>query len=115
MADNAELKNLARIGKVESVDAAKMTARVRFDDKGGILSGPLHIIKRPVYVVPGEKDEAGSQTAATTIKFDYNQSLTEKSHSHKAYVTNWLPKIKEMVLCIMIADGDGDGFIIGGM
>lgn len=115
MADNTELKNMARIGRVESVDAAKMTARVRFEDKGNILSAPLHIIKRPVFVVPGEKDEAGSKTAATAIKFDYNQSLTEKSHSHSAYVTNWIPKIKDMVLCIMIADGDGDGFIIGGV
>ena len=115
MADNAELKNLTRLGKVQSVDTAKMTARVKFEDKGGIVSGALHIMKRPVYVVPGEKDKAGSQTASTTIEFDYNQSLKEKSHSHNAYVTNWLPQVGELVLCIMIADGDGDGVIIGGV
>ena len=69
MADETELKNIARIGKVESVDAAKMTARVRFDDKGGILSGPLHIIKRPVYVVPGKrtKQEARQQQQPSNL------------------------------------------------
>ena len=113
MADNAELKNLIRIGKVQSVDAAKMTARVKFEDKGGIVSGSLHIIKRPVVVAPGEKDKAGNQTATTEIEFDYNQSLKKKSHSHKAFITNWTPQVGAMVLCNMIADGDGDGFIVG--
>lgn len=115
MADNAELKNLIRIGRVQSVDAAKMTARVKFDDKGGIVSGALHIIKRPVYVVPADNSKASGKTAATEVQFDYNTALTKKSHSHNAYITNWLPEVGEMVLCTMIADGDGDGFVIGGV
>lgn len=115
MADNAELKNLTRIGKVQSVDAAKMTARVKFEDKGGIVSGALHIIKRPVYIVPADGSKVSGQTAYTEIEFDYNQSLKKESHNHKAYVTNWLPSVGDMVLCIMLADGDGDGFVIGGV
>lgn len=57
MADMTELKNAIRIGTVQSVSAEKMTARVKFKDKGGITSGDLHIIKRPVYVIPARKAE----------------------------------------------------------
>lgn len=87
MADATELKNMVRLGTVMSVDKNKMTARVKFNDKGGITSGPLHILKRPVYIVP-EAD-------------------------NKARVTLWTPNVNDTVLCIMIADGDGDGFIVG--
>ena len=55
MADMTELKNIVRLGTVQSVNASKMTARVKFKDKGGITSGDLRIIKRPVYVVPAWK------------------------------------------------------------
>lgn len=82
MADLTEMKNAIRIGTVQSVNADKMTARVKFKDKGGIVSGDLHIIKRPVYVIP-------------------------------AMITPWVPSVNDMVLCIMLPDGDGDGFIIG--
>ena len=104
MADMTELKNIVRLGTVQSVNASKMTARVKFKDKGGITSGDLRIIKRPVYVVP----------AKTTLKYDYNgQMLKEVSHNHEAFVTEWTPGVNDMVLCIMVPDGDGDGFIIG--
>ena len=44
MADVTELKNMVRLGTVMSVEEDKMTARVKFKDKGGITSGPLHIL-----------------------------------------------------------------------
>lgn len=47
MADMTELKNIVRLGTVQSVNASKMTARVKFKDKGGITSGDLRIIKTP--------------------------------------------------------------------
>ena len=40
MADATELKNMVRLGTVMSVDKEKMTARVKFKDKGGITSSP---------------------------------------------------------------------------
>ena len=58
MADMTELKNIVRLGTVQSVNASKMTARVKFKDKGGITSGDLRIIKRPVYVVPAMESGA---------------------------------------------------------
>ena len=113
-ADMTELKNIVRLGTVQSVNASKMTARVKFKDKGGITSGDLRIIKRPVYVVPAMESGAEGQTAKTTLKYDYNgQMLKEVSHNHEAFVTEWTPGVNDMVLCIMVPDGDGDGFIIG--
>ena len=113
MADITELKNMVRLGIVQNVNPDKMTARVRFDDKGGIISGELHIIRHPVNVVPGTKDKAGDKTASTQLEFDTNNELTKKSHSHAAYITEWVPNINDMVLCIMQPDGGGDGYIIG--
>ena len=112
MADMTELKNIVRLGTVQSVNASKMTARVKFKDKGGITSGDLRIIKRPVYVVPAMESGAEGQTAKTTLKYDYNgQMLKEVSHNHEAFVTEWTPGVNDMVLCIMVPDGDGEEHI----
>lgn len=114
MADLTEMKNTIRIGTVQSVDAKKMTARVKFKDKGGITSGDLHIIKRPVYVLPAMESGAEGQTAKTELKYDYNGEMLKKvSHSHEAFVSAWVPGVNDMVLCLMVPDGDGDGFVMG--
>lgn len=102
MADTTELKNMVRLGTVMSVDKDKMTARVKFKDKGGITSGPLHVLKHPVFVIPKmEEEEKEGQTAE------------KENHYHEAFITPWIPTVDDMVLCIMMADGDGDGFIVG--
>lgn len=113
MADITELKNAIRIGTVQSVNADKMTARVKFKDKGGIVSGDLHIIKRPVYVIPAMESGTEGQTAKTKLKYDVSDVLKEVEHYHEAFISLWLPSVNEMVLCIMLPDGDGDGFIVG--
>lgn len=114
MADATELKNMVRLGTVMSVDKDKMTARVKFEDKGGITSSPLHILKRPVYVVPamesGSEGQEG-QTAETELEYDVRDNTKKIKHYHEAYITPWVPSVNDMVLCIMMADGDG--FIVG--
>lgn len=80
MADTNELKNMIRKGTVQSVNAESMKARVKFGDKGGIVSGELYILTR---------------------------------HSHKAYITEWIPEVGDFVLCLMIPEGDGEGYIVG--
>ena len=40
-------------------------------------------------------------------------TTTGKCYNHEAFVTEWTPGVNDMVLCIMVPDGDGDGFIIG--
>lgn len=52
MADLNEVKNMIRKGTVQSVNAGTMKARVKFGDKGGIVSGELHILTRHRAVVP---------------------------------------------------------------
>ncbi len=91
MADLTELKNIVRKGIVQSVDAAGMKARVKFGDKGGIVSGELHILTS-------------------------NHPIDEKKvegHMHSVSLEPWIPSIGSMVLCIMIPDGDGEGYIAG--
>lgn len=103
MADMTELKNIVRKGTVQSVDTANMKARVKFGDKGGIISGDLFILIRPRYIVPS-KDEKGG-----------NKVKEEQGHTHEAYLTQWVPEVGSMVLCLMMPDGDGEGYIIGGV
>ncbi len=101
MADIIELKNMVRKGTVQSVDSAAMKARVKFGDKGGIVSGALHILVRHRMVVPAKTEISGDKTRH------------ESGHSHEAYITEWLPEVGDMVLCLMMPDGDGEGYILG--
>lgn len=103
MADMTELKNIVRKGIVQSVDAGSMKARVKFGDKGGIISGDLFILIRPRYIVPTKGEKEG------------NKVKIEQGHEHEAYLTEWVPEIGSMVLCLMIPDGDGEGYILGGV
>lgn len=89
MADLTELNNIARKGIVQSVDAGGMKARVKFEDKGGIVSGALHILARP-----------------GNVKLPTGETVT---------TTKWVPSVGSMVLCLMIPDGDGEGYILGGV
>lgn len=115
MADLTELKNIVRKGIVHSVDKAAMKARVKFPDKGGIISGDLFILVRPRHVVPTAGSESGSITAEKSLQYDKSDRLTTESHAHNAYITEWVPTIGSMVLCLMIPDGDGEGYILGGV
>lgn len=101
MADTNELKNMIRKGTVQSVNAESMKARVKFGDKGGIVSGELYILTRHRSVVPKEWDTAGNITNEVA------------GHSHKAYITEWIPEVGDFVLCLMIPEGDGEGYIVG--
>lgn len=113
MADMAELKNMVRLGTVMSVDKDKMTARVKFKDKSGITSSPLHILKRSVYVIPAMESGREGQTAEKELEYDVQADVKKVKHYHEAYITPWVPSVNDMVLCIMTADGEGDGFIVG--
>lgn len=113
MADVTELKNIVRLGTVMSVDKDKMTARVKFKDKGGITSSPLHILKRKVYVIPEIESRNRGKTAEKELEYDVMNIAEKIKHYHEAYITPWVPSVNDMVLCIMIADGEGDGFIVG--
>ena len=150
------LKNIVRIGVVDSVNAEKRTARVRFADKNNLVSGELKVLQNhPLIVI--EKEVDGDKWASTakyasadrgisggsitytkaapdeitlTKAIDYNKvnSISEpgsscaktgvletKTHKHKEAIYPWLPYIGQMVLCIFLPIGGGDGFVIGGI
>lgn len=115
MADFTELKNMVRKGIVQSVDTGAMKARVKFGDKGGIISGDLHILIRPRYIVPYDGNRTGNKVASTQLGYDVNDNYKTESHTHAAYLTEWVPEIGSMVLCLMVPDGDGEGYILGGV
>lgn len=91
MADLTELKNIVRKGIVQSVDKKKMKARVKFGDKGGMISGELHILIQERHII------------------------NEHVENYKAWLEYWLPEVGDMVICLMIPDGDGEGYILGGI
>ena len=99
MADVTELKNMVRLGTVMSVEEDKMTARVKFKDKGGITSGPLHILKHPVYVTPAMAGGNEGKTAETELEYDVQDTAEKVKHFHEAYITPWIPSVNAMVLC----------------
>ena len=101
MADLNEVKNIIRKGAVQSVSAGAMKVRVKFGVIGGVVSGALHIMTRHRAVVPAEKEKEG------------NKMKTEAGHFHEAYISEWLPSVGDLVLCLMIPDGDGEGYIVG--
>ena len=150
------LKNIVRIGVVDSVNVEKRTARVRFTDKNNLVSGELKVLQNhPLIVI--EKELDGDKWASTakyasadrgisggsitymkaapdeitlTKAIDYNKvnSISEpgsscaktgvletKTHKHKETIYPWLPYIGQMVLCIFLPIGGGDGFVIGGI
>lgn len=79
---------IIRIGQVSKVNAGEMTARVQIPDQG-IVTGDLRIVKRP----PTVECETGC----------------------KIKVKPWIPTVGQWVLCIFKPDGEGDGFVIGGI
>lgn len=103
MADFTELRNMVRKGMVQSVDVEMMQARVKFEDKGGIISGSLPILTHKRHIVPTKEDKTGDK-----VKL-------EKEHTHDAFITDWLPEVGDMVICLMVPGGDGEGYILGGI
>lgn len=101
MNDLTALNNIVRAGWVSSVDPATRTARVTFFDKGkAFVSGPLKVMKNTPFI-----PQAG----------EVQQTEKEAGHAHKITISPWLPSPGDFVLCIFLPNGDGDGFVIGGI
>lgn len=93
------LKKIIRVGTVHAYDPATRMARVKFDNLGGIISPPIKVLSRPRNIVPANGTREGDKVA------------TEEGHTHKAYVTDWNPKINTQVLCLYYPEGDG--YVLG--
>ncbi len=122
---------MLRVGKVSSVDTTERTARVIFEDRRDMVSAPLKVLSNtPVISVAITTSAAAwdmSQSYASAPRQDVNASykkkppdtihgeLAEKLHSVDIKVLAWLPYVGQTVVCIMVDNGDGDGFVIGGI
>jgi hypothetical protein len=85
---------LIKVGTVEVVRGTK--ARVRFKGKG-TTSMDLTIL-----------DNTQNFTVEASGGSGYGEFA---SHSHR--IKRWVPSIGDSVLCIMIPNGNGQGFVIG--
>lgn len=124
MADLTELKNIVRKGIVHSVNKKKMKARVKFEDKGGIISGELHVLIQKRHIIHNtveewlkdEENKIKKDVTDISINASYHDDEIVRDpalSAHKAWLTYWLPEVGDMVLCLMIPDGDGEGYILG--
>lgn len=85
------LKDGLGYGVVSSVDKATMTAKVKIESRG-IVSTDLHIVQNTPLVVE-----------------------LNKNTQQEIKIYPWVPYVGQKVLCLFIPDGDGDGFILGGI
>lgn len=91
--DIQELKDIVQIGIVSSVNAMGTTARVKLQDQG-IVSGDLVVLQNlPKAEMKGD---GGLEGCEVEIK-------------------PWVPEVGQWVLCLFKPDGEGDGFILGGI
>jgi len=127
--DIQELKDMVRVGIVSSVNMAKMTARVKIPDQN-LVTGDLHIVRNTPLIVVINKD-GGTEWNYRAEYTGYDRKLDLGESYKKTYpdeivtdyqskeqtirVYPWIPYIGQWVLCIFKPDGDGDGFIIGGI
>lgn len=110
MEDITALKNIVRVGWVSSVNAADRTARVIFKDKGeNFVSGSLKVLKNPPFI------PAYGEPQQTEAKGGGSGAASFESHVHTVIISPWLPAAGDFVLCIYLPNGDGDGFVIGGI
>lgn len=93
--DIQELKDIIRVGIVSKVNAGSMTARVKIQDQG-IITGDLKIVQN---------------TPSAEIEIESGDCTAE----YKAIIKPWIPKVGQWVVCIFKPDGEGDGFILGGI
>lgn len=106
------LKNIVRTGWVSSVNNTDRTARVTFKDKGqDLVSGPLKVLKNPPFV---EVEKTTLAYGVEEAEGHTHEGITE-SHTHSVTICPWLPSPGDFVLCIFLPNGDGDGFVIGGI
>ena len=138
----AVLKEIVRIGTVSWVDPEKRTARVIFHDKDELPSGELKVLQNQPLItvekwVDGAKWNYNAQYASIDRKLGLGESYTTeapdvitveraidykcplhgvdetKTHKHVITVYPWLPYIGQLVLCLYMPNGDGDGYVLG--
>ena len=140
----ADLKEIVRIGTGSSVDKDKRTARVIFHDRSELPSWELKVLQNQPLItvekwVDGAKWNYDAKYASIDRELGLGESYTTeapdvitveraidykcplhgvdetKTHKHVITVYPWLPYIGQLVLCLYMPNGDGDGYVLGGI
>ncbi len=88
------LKNIVRVGIVSKVNSENKTARVQIPEQG-IVTSELKIVQNMPKIEIKNKDDTPSDCSVE--------------------IEQWLPQVGQWVVCLFYPDGDGDGFILGGI
>lgn len=98
--------DLIQVGAVSSINKEERTARVKFSDTETV-SAPLVILKNSPLI----------KAISTNLTYVEKMNEPEKtaSHTHEIELKHWMPEVGEMVLCLMLPNGGGDGYVIGGV
>ena len=127
--DIRELQDIVRIGIVSSVNKEKMTARVKIEEQG-IVTGDLRIVQNTPFMVMEWKDAGVKWNyEADYAQYDRKLGIGDRYKEEYPYILHtwkgtadrvikvypWIPYIGQWVLCILKPEGEGDGFIIGGI
>lgn len=140
-----DASKIVRVGQVSSVDVDSRTVRVAFADKqdgngSPLISGALKVIQNmPLITVekwvketPGKWDfkaDYNSHDRVLNIGENYVKNKytplkdvieNEKEIEGKTYkeivtVYPWLPYVGQFVVCLFLPNGEGDGFVLGGI
>ncbi len=124
--------NCIEVGTVSSVDTESRTARVVLYDRANMVSAPLKVLSNsPLITVDittgGIEWDTTERYASVNRDLGRGESYTKKPpdnitcqdsdrlHRTDITVQGWLPYIGQTVLCILLPNGSGDGFIVGGV
>jgi hypothetical protein len=113
------LQNHPLIVIEKEVDGEKWASTAKYASADRALSGgsvsytkaapdEITLTKSIDYEKVNTTSEPGSSCGKTGV-------LETKTHKHKETIYPWLPYIGQMVLCIFLPIGGGDGFVIGGI
>lgn len=141
----AVLKNLVRVGSVSSVDVDSRTVRVVFADRqdgdgNPLISGALKVIQNMPLITaekwveetPGKWDfkadynsherklnigENYVKNKYTSLKdiIENEKEIDGKTYKEIVTVYPWLPYVGQFVVCLFLPNGEGDGFVLGGI
>lgn len=121
-----------RLGTVSDIDTDKRIVRVKFGDKNDMVSAWLKVLSASPMITATVKTggvpwEAAGDYVSADRKLGGNERYVKEppdvitvervdtDSSAKLTVRGWLPYIGQTVLCVILTNGDGDGFVIGGV
>ena len=121
-----------RTGTVSGVNAAERTARVIFSDRGDMVSGELKVLRSSPLITAdittSNKKWTMTETYASAPRAlgrgehydnaepdNISGTLSPDGHRVDINIYGWLPYIGQVVVCLMPENGEGCGYVIGGV